>query len=285
MKIEPTSATLGAYITGIDLARLDDGAFRSVRDAWHEYAVLIFPGQYLSDDEHVAFALRFGRLEHGLKRSSRRGGPGRFSNVLADGTLADPDSLQVRFQAGNMQWHSDSSYKRIGAKASILAAHRVPGEGGETEWADMRAACEALEPATRDWLSHRAAVHSYLFSHTWHGGQELLNARELDALPPVEHALIKTHPATGRRSLFVGRHASHIVGEDIDDGRRLLRELTTSACQPPRTHRHRWQPGDIVIWDNRCVLHRGRPWPLDQARVMARSTVAGDDPDNEWAIA
>ena len=285
MKIAPTDATLGAYVTGIKLAMLDDGAFRDVEEAWHRHAVLIFPGQHLCDDEHIAFTRRFGRLEHGLKRSRKPHGVGRFSNVLPDGTLADPESLQVRFQAGNMHWHSDSSYKRVGAKASILAAHRVPAEGGETEWADMRAACDALEPRMRDWLSARVAVHSYRFSHTWHGGQELLNAQELDALPPVEHALIKTHPATGRRSLFVGRHASHIVGEDLEESRRLLRELTASACRPPRILKHRWQPGDIVIWDNRCVLHRGHPWPLDQPRVMARSTVAGDDPGNEWAVA
>ena len=284
MRVEPTGATLGAYVTDIDLATLDERAFRAVEDAWHDHAVLIFPEQHLSDARHVAFTQRFGRLEHGLKRTPRPAGVGRFSNVRPDGSLADPDSLQVRFQAGNMQWHTDSSYKRVGAKASILAAHHVPDEGGETEWADMRAAYDALPASMQDWLEDRVAVHSYRFSHTWHGGQELLNAEELEALPPVEHPLVRTHPATGRRCLFVGRHASHIPGEDLEESRRLLRALTEAACQPPRTCRHAWRPGDIAIWDNRCVLHRGHPWPLEQARVMARSTVAGEDPDNEWAI-
>ena len=210
---------------------------------------------------------------------------GRMSNVDKDGKVVDANALQARFQRGNQQWHSDSSYKRVGAKASILAAHVVPDRGGETEWADLRAAWDALDGTMQEWLSDKEAVHSYRFSHAWHGGLELLNEAELDHLPPVVHPLMRIHPATGRPNLFVGRHASHIVGEDLEESRRLLRRLTTEAGQPPRTWKHRWQPGDIVIWDNRCVLHRGHPWPADQARVMARSTVAGEDADNEWAMA
>jgi len=210
---------------------------------------------------------------------------GRMSNVDKDGKVVDANALQARFQRGNQQWHSDSSYKRVGAKASILAAHVVPDQGGETEWADLRAAWDALDGPMQEWLSDKSAVHSYRFSHAWHGGLELLNEAELDHLPPVVHPLMRIHPATGRPNLFVGRHASHIVGEDQEESRRLLRRLTSEAGQPPRTWKHRWQPGDIVIWDNRCVLHRGHPWPAGQARVMARSTVAGEDADNEWAMA
>ena len=287
VRIEPLDSTLGAVVRDVDLATIDDEAFRRVEAAWHEHAVLLFPSQHLSDPDHIAFTRRFGRLEMGLKRTAKVSLTklGRMSNVDKDGKVVDAEALQARFQRGNQQWHSDSSYKRVGAKASILAAHVVPDSGGETEWADLRAAWDALDGTTQEWLRDKKAVHSYRFSHAWHGGLELLNEAELDHLPPVVHPLMRIHPATGRPNLFVGRHASHIVGEDQEESRRLLRRLTAEACQPPRIWKHRWQPGDIVIWDNRCVLHRGHPWPADQPRVMARSTVAGEDADNEWAVA
>ncbi len=282
MRIEPSGATLGATVTDIDLAALTDAAFKTIEDAWHRHAVLVFPNQGLSDADHMAFTRRFGRLERGLRR--RRGSDlGRLSNVAKDGAVVPPQELQARFQRGNREWHSDSSYKRIGAKASILAAHVTPSRGGETEWADMRAAWDALDFATQAWLADKVAMHSYRFSHAWHGGLDLLSRTDLDDLPPVRHPLLRVHPATGRRSLFVGRHASRIIGEPVQTSRRLLRDLTHEACQPPRVWGHRWQPGDIAIWDNRCVLHRGHPWPAEEARVMARSTVAGDAADNEWA--
>ena len=283
MHIEPSAATLGATVTEIDLSTLDAASFEALRDAWHRHAVLVFPAQHLSDEDHLAFTRRFGRLERGLTRRSS-GGLGRMSNLAENGAVVDEENIKARFQRGNRDWHSDSSYKRVGAKASILAAHVVPQEGGETEWADMRAAWDALEPERQAWLADKVAIHSYRFSHAWHGGLEILREEELEDLPPVPHPLTRVHPATGRKSLFVGRHASHIVGEDIAASRALLRDLTERACQSPRTWGHRWQAGDIAIWDNRCVLHRGRPWPPGQARVMARSTVAGDEQDNEWAM-
>ena len=284
MRIVPSDSTLGAVVTDVDLGSLDEAMFAAIESAWHHYAVLVFPGQALTDAEHIAFTRRFGRLERGLKRAATVG-LGRLSNVDQHGTVVPAANIQARFQRGNREWHSDSSYKRVGAKASILAAHVTPTEGGETEWADMRAAWVALEPSQQEWLADKVAVHSYRFSHTWHGGLEILDDEDLAGLPPVEHPLMRVHPDTGRPCLFVGRHASHIIGEDLHSSRRLLRDLTREACQPPRVWRHAWQPGDIGIWDNRCVLHRGRPWPADEPRVMTRSTVAGDEPDNEWAVA
>ena len=283
MRIESGDATLGATIHDVDLASLDEPTFDTIESAWHRHGVLVFPNQGLSDADHIAFTRRFGRLERGLKRSAR-GGVGRLSNIDRDGEVVAPDNIQARFQRGNREWHSDSSYKRVGAKASILAAHVTPDEGGETEWADMRAAWDALDASMQNWLADKVAVHSYQFSHTWHGGLEILSSEDLAGLPPVEHPLMRIHPDTGRKSLFVGRHASHILGEDIQQSRRLLRDLTAQACQPPRVWGHHWQPGDIAIWDNRCVVHRGRPWPAEQPRIMARSTVAGDEPANEWAL-
>ncbi|MCZ6889452.1 MAG: TauD/TfdA family dioxygenase [Gammaproteobacteria bacterium] len=284
MEIVPSGATLGATVRGIHLDRpLDPAEFDLILSAWHAHGVLVFPDQHLTDAQHLAFTRRFGHLEFGLRRSVSTG-LGRLTNVTKEGDIAAPSSLQARFLLGNTYWHTDSSYKRVGAKASLLAARVVPGQGGETEWADMRAAYDVLDDSMQAWLEEKVAVHSYVFSHTPFGGLEILNAEDLARLPPVEHLVIKTHPETGRRNLFVGRHASHILGEDLETSRALLRKLTDDACQPPRIWKYRWREGDIAIWDNRCVLHRGHRWPDDQPRTMVRTTVAGDEPDNEWVM-
>jgi len=283
LEITPTDATLGATVCGVDLNQLDDANFDDIEAAWHEYAVLIFPEQHLDDEGHLAFSRRFGNLEQSIKRT-RTTGISNLSNVQADGSVAPRSSLQARFLVGNTYWHSDSSYKRVGAKASILAAHVVPTEGGETEWADMRTAYDVLVDVRKAWLVEKIAVHDYAFSHAPFGGLEILSKEELSHLDPVEHPIVRTHPATGRKILFVGRHASHILGEDKDESRQLLADLTEQGAQVPRTYKHKWAAGDIVIWDNRCVLHRGHRWPEDQSRTMVRTTVAGEAPGNEWAV-
>ena len=284
MQIEPSGATLGAIVSDIDLRTLTHATFAEIEAVWDEYGVLVFAEQHLSDEEHITFTRHFGRLEAGLKRAAGGTGLGRITNVKADGDVAKPDSLQVRFHQGNLQWHSDSSYKCVGAKASLLAAHVVPNTGGETEWADMRAAWDDLDPEMQAYLDGKIAVHSYRYSHSWHGGLEIIGQDDLENLPPVEHPVVRVHPRTGRRNLFVGRHASHILGEDEGESRALLQRLTAEGAQAPRIWKHTWRPGDIGVWDNRCVLHRGHDWPLDQPRMMARSTVAGETPDNPWVL-
>ena len=282
MQIQACNATLGAVITQIDLAHLSVEDFDELDLAWDKYAVLIFKDQHLTTEQQKAFSRHFGRLEKGLIQSSTNL-LAHIGNVARDGRVVDADSLQVRFNKGNEQWHSDSSYKRVAAKASLLSARVVPSFGGETEWADQRAAYDELDDALKLWLDDKVAVHSYRYSHTWHGGLEILNEEDLALLPPVEHPIIRLHPRTGRKNLFVGRHASHIVGEDKQESRSLLKKLTLDATQPPRTFKHAWEVGDLVLWDNRCVLHRGHTFPLDEARDMVRTTIAGDDDDNEWA--
>jgi alpha-ketoglutarate-dependent 2,4-dichlorophenoxyacetate dioxygenase len=191
--------------------------------------------------------------------------------------------LSSRFNIGNSVWHTDSSYKSTAAKASVLAAYAVPASGGETEWADMRAGYDVLGTSMKAWLEDKVAIHSFRFSHAWHGGLEVLNNADLANLPPVEHPVTQEHPDSGRKILFIGRHASHIAGQPVAASRKLLRRLTDQSAQPPRTWKHQWSPGDLVIWDNRCVLHRGHAFDPQQARVMVRTTVAGDAPDNQWA--
>ena len=286
-EITPADATLGAVVTNVRLDALDDTAFAAIEAAWHAHAVLIFPGQPLADDAQVAFSRRFGPLERSLTASHYETDPAliQLSNIKRDGSLWPAGSALGLLLKGNNYWHTDSSYKRIPAKGSLLAARVVPETGGETAFADMRAAHDALDLAMRDWLADKVAMHSYGYSQGKVGGARALTKEEWEALPPVEQPVIRVHPATGRPNLYIGRHASHIVGEDRDESRRLLERLCEDACQPPRVYTHRWAVGDLVLWDNRCVLHRGLGYPGDQPRHMVRTTIAGDSDDaNEWAV-
>ena len=284
MQIVPSDATLGAIIYAVDLHQLDNRTGQCILEAWHEYGVLAFPAQHLDDAAHIAFSRRFGNLERLLTTAIEGTQPELFrvANVRPDGTIDNTGGAYDALNRGNQQWHSDSSYKRITSKASALRAETLPSSGGETQFADMRAAYNALDTERKIWLEGKLAVHDFAYSH----GQavDLMTDAERAALPAVEHPVVRVHEDTGRKSLFVGRHASHIVGEDIESSRLLLRELTKNACQPPRIYTHQWQPGDLVIWDNRCVLHRGLPWPSDEPRIMFRTTVACDAADNEWRV-
>ena len=283
MNIAPGTATLGATVTGVRLNTLSDREWQVIEDAFHHYAVLVFAGANLTEAEHIAFSRRFGPLERTLSQRTDKREISLLSNVAKDGEIAKPDDNLGLFLKGNRYWHTDSSFKKVGAKVSLLRALEVPDCGGDTEWADMRAAWDALDPDTQRRLEGLVAVHSYAYSQGKVGGIALLNKREQEALPPVRQPVVREHPATGRKNLYVGRHASHIVSMPVAEGRALLERLTEEACRAPRIFRHRWQAGDIVAWDNRCVLHRGHPWPFDQPRVMKRTTVAGDG-DNPWAI-
>ena len=284
--IAPTESTLGAIVTGVGLAQIDDATFAPIEEAWHEYAVLAFPEQNLSDETHIAFSRRFGALERNVTANNVGDNPEVIvrSNLREDGSLWKPDSSHGLFLKGNSYWHTDSSFKSVPSKASLLRACRVPSEGGDTEFADMRAAYDALDPELQERLYGKVAMHSYAYSQNQVGGMQALSEEEWNAIPPVEHPVVRTHPATGRKNLYIGSNASHIKGEDVEESRRLLKSLCEEACQAPRTYKHSWRPGDLVMWDNRCVLHRGHAYPADEARVMVRTTVAGDDADNEWRL-
>jgi alpha-ketoglutarate-dependent 2,4-dichlorophenoxyacetate dioxygenase len=280
--------TMGAEVCGIDLRRLDDASFGVLLEAWWEHAVLVFPGQHLREDEQAAFSLRLGRLERYVsrRRTSNLGDEqriGKLSNVGKDGRpVAESSSLHL-FLKGNQYWHSDSSFKPVASKASMLSAWVVPSEGGETEWVDMRRAYDALPAEQKAFWADKVAVHWYWYSQSLVGGTDVMSEEEWSALPAVEHPVVATNPDSRRTSLFLGRHASHLCGMDEAEGRRLLADLGTWATKPRWIHRHRWRVGDAVLWDNRSVLHRGRPWPPGEARVMKRTTIAGDG-DNEWTL-
>jgi alpha-ketoglutarate-dependent taurine dioxygenase len=272
-EVKPLDATFGAVVTGLKLAQLDDATFARLHEKWLEYALLIFPSQHLSRAEQVAFAKRFGDLEFDLAP---------LSNVRSDGTLRADDGGDdvVKILKGNMGWHCDSTYMPVQAKGAVFTAHVVPASGGETGWADMRAAYDALDDGTRDRIAGLSAYHSLYYSQSKLGhapkkGSEYSGYGFHDQDPPLR-PLVKTHPETGRRSLVIGRHAYGIPGLDPDESERLLQDLVDFACQPPRTYHHAWSPGDAVLWDNRCLLHRACPWDMTEPRVMYHSRIAGD---------
>ncbi|MBX9944069.1 MAG: TauD/TfdA family dioxygenase [Reyranella sp.] len=266
--------TFGAIVTGLRLAALDASAWRDLHAAWLVHALLVFPGQHLAREEQIAFARRFGALEFEIAA---------LSNVKADGSLRlerDNDDM-MKILKGNMGWHADSTYMPVQAKGAVFSAEVVPRDGGQTGWADMRAAYDALDAATRAKVETLSAYHSLHYSQSKLGHDTSKNDGEyfgygLHDGPVPLRPLVKVHPETGRRSLLIGRHAHNIPGMDRRESERFLEGLVDFACQPPRVYHHAWAPGDVVVWDNRCLLHRATPWDMTQPRVMWHSRIAGD---------
>jgi alpha-ketoglutarate-dependent 2,4-dichlorophenoxyacetate dioxygenase len=286
MHVHPVGTDFGAVVTEVSLPGLSAPAFDELLGLAHRYAVLVFPGQHLDDDEHLAFARRFGPLERALNsRSDTRFS--RLSSVRSSGEMVEAGSMVARMLESNMVWHTDSSFKPVPAMFSLLSCKEAAITGGETEFADLRAAWDDLDPDRRARVEGRRAVHSYRWSQEQAGAADWLSEEDWAAVPPVEQPLVRTHPATGRRNLYLGRHAYRIVGDDPDESGRFLAELCEWACRAPRTFAHRWSDGDLVLWDNRCVAHRGRPFPYGERRIMVRATVAGDPPPggtNPWVL-
>jgi alpha-ketoglutarate-dependent taurine dioxygenase len=263
-------ANFGARVTGLKLTEIDKATFADLYQTWLEYALLIFPGQHLSNDEQTAFAKRFGELEFDLVP---------ISNVRKDGSVRPEDDDMIKLLKGNMGWHHDSTYVPIQAKGAVFTAHVVPSSGGATGWADMRAAYHALDATMRERIADLSAFHSLRHSqakigHTAKKGGDYAGYG-LDQDPPLR-PLVKTHPETQRKSLLIGRHAYGIVGLAEDESEALLQELVDFACQPPRIHHHHWEPGDAVVWDNRRLMHQATPWPMHEPRIMYHARIAGD---------
>jgi alpha-ketoglutarate-dependent taurine dioxygenase len=276
---EPLPATLGAVVTGVKLAEMNEAAFAALYDTWLRYALLIFPGQHLSREQQVAFARRFGALEFDIAP---------ISNVRSDGSLRPDDDSDdvIKVLKGNMGWHCDSTYMPVQAKGAVFTCQVAAPEGGETGFADMRAAYDALDPATKARIEDLSAYHSLHYSQSklGHAHKEgsAYSGYGFQVKEPPLRPLVKTHPETGRRALLVGRHAYGIPGLAPEESERLLDELADFACQPPRVWRHSWTAGDAIVWDNRCLMHRAYPWDMRQPRVMHHSRIAGD-PAAEFA--
>jgi alpha-ketoglutarate-dependent 2,4-dichlorophenoxyacetate dioxygenase len=276
-KFEALHPRFGARVTDVDLSQtLDDDAFKAIRAAFAHYSLLIFPKQPLSDDQQIAFSKRFGDLEATKVGSYGAGTPlVILSNIGADGDIVPDDHRLNLVHKANSLWHSDSSFKPTPALASMLTAKTVPPAGGETEYAAMIAAWDDLPPARKAKVEGRIALHHFATSRD-RITTELMTKAEHDALPAVQQTMVREIPETGKRALYVGSHAGEIV--DMADGkaRALIAELIEFATQPQYVYTHNWQQDDAVLWDNRAIVHRGRPFARDKfPRVMIRTTVAG----------
>jgi alpha-ketoglutarate-dependent 2,4-dichlorophenoxyacetate dioxygenase len=264
-------------VSGADLgASLAPAVIRTISDAIDRYAVVIFRGQDLDDEQHLTFARHFGEIE--APRSARSGTNQRLraeisdiSNLDENGELRAANDPRRFDQLGNRLWHTDGSFRRIPAALSMLYAHRVPTNGGETEFADLRAAWETLPDKTKSEIAGLIAMHDIAYSRSQIGFMELLFG-EREVLPPVPQRVVRTHPGSGRQTLYLASHAAHIVGLPIPEGRLLLRDLVEFATQPQFVYRHIWREGDLVIWDNRCTMHRGRPFDERETRDLRRVT-------------
>ena len=277
MPIEGLS--LGAVVTNIDLTNLDEPTWRIVEDAFIKHAALVFPGQHLNDADQVAFGKRFGDIE--ILREGKEGV--QISNKNPDGSIMKSDEQRFKSLRGNEGWHLDSTYMPMAAKAGLLSALVVPPEGGETELADMRAGYEALDAVTQARIEDLSAYHSLYASQAkmCYKFETGAGYGYHDKGAPLR-PLVKVHPVTGRKCLCIGRHAYRIPGMEDQDAQSLLDDLLDRAARAPRVYTHHWTVGDLLIWDNRCVLHRARPYDFNETRILQATRIAGD-PTSELA--
>ena len=270
----------GAVVKDVELRSVSDSDFSNIHAALLEYGFLVFPSQFLTKNENISFGERFGPLEFAATpfSNAESGKEGSYSKII------DLQTQRMRINLGNEAWHTDSTYKPISSKCALLSAVRVPEQGGETELADARAGYAALSESMRDYIKTLSAYHSTQFSQ----------ANDLGDFPIINQdtnfhgeaylrPLVKTHPETGIRSLFVARHAFGIPGLSRLESRELLKKLIESVVSDQsRVYRHSWQVGDTLLWDNRCLLHRAMPYDYAKTRVLFGTRVEGD-PESELA--
>ena len=282
-------------VQGIDLSDpATDALYPELQAALDKYGALVFHGAPLSQERQIEFCSLFGTLEGEGKNVGviQTGIERRLETRLADisnldeeGHVLGAHDRRRMFALGNQLWHTDSSFKRIPAKYSMLHAHSVTPEGGETQIADTRAAWDELPDKMKARVEGLVAEHSIFCSREKLGFTNFSN-EERAALPPVHRPVVRFHKESGRKALYLASHASHIIGMEIPDGRMLIHDLIEHMTQPHLIYTHKWQVGDLVIWDNRCTLHRGRPYDeANHRRDMRRATVEDNDPAMEHRIA
>jgi alpha-ketoglutarate-dependent 2,4-dichlorophenoxyacetate dioxygenase len=279
LTITPLSPGFGAEISGVDLTRpLDAAAWAAIQAAMERWGVGVWRAAGLDDEGHVAFSRRFGELMTApgmAKNRTRMPLPELFDagNLTVDGRI-NRDELVRLHKRGDRQWHTDTSFLPGRSSYSILMAHEVPADGsGDTEFADMRAAWEALPPAMKARIEDLEAEHSIWYSRMT-AGYPFTEEEVLARGPPARHRIVQTHRGSGRRTLYIASHAMGIVGMPRDEGRALLRELMDFATRPEFVIRVSWSPGDLVAWDNRCTMHRATEFDdVNLRRDMRRTTV------------
>lgn len=272
-------------VSGVDLTRpLAPDEVAAVDAGMDRYAVLVFHDQKITDEQQMAFSKNFGPLEDArggtiAKAEDKRLATGMndVSNLGRDGQPLARESRVRLFNLGNMLWHSDSSFRPIPAKYSLLSARVVNPTGGNTEFADMRAAYDTLDAPTKASIEGLVCEHSLMYSRGSLGMLDYSD-EELAMFRPVRQRLVRTHPVSGRKSLYLSSHAGGIIGMPTPEARILLKDLTEHATQPKFVYVHQWRVGDLVMWDNRQMMHRVRRYDESQPRDMRRTTVAGDAP-------
>lgn len=281
MDIVPLGPGFAAEMRGVTLAEIaaDAAAYDAVRGAFEEHSVIVFRGQEVTDETQLAFSRRFGPLE-----VTKVGSLGVGTNLVIlstideNGNVVPADHRLALRNKANQLWHTDSTFKRVPALASVLSARIIPARGGETEYVSTRLAWERLEAALRERLANSFAWHDYAHSRR-QIAPDLASAEERAALPPQCWRMAWTNPVNGRCALYLASHAYAIEGMELAAAQQLLAELMDAATAPGLSYVHRWRKGDVVMWDNRATMHRGRPWPAHEARLMVRTTISATDAD------
>ncbi|MDX1434552.1 MAG: TauD/TfdA family dioxygenase [Gammaproteobacteria bacterium] len=277
--VTPGPRGFTAEVSGVDLSRsLDDATFERLHRAFLDHSILVFRGQHLSDEQHIAFSRRFGELEiHTARHWLLPDHP----EILVLSNRGEKGTKPI--VNGGAFWHSDITYKAKPPLGSLLYALEVPPEGGDTLYADMYGAYETLDEETKRRLEGLRAIHRYADRYRQMSKEDKerppLDAAQLAEVPDVEHPLVRTHPETGRKALFVNEGFTvGIVGMDESEGRALLERLFAHSISPELVYRHRWRAGDLVFWDNRCTMHRATEYDLRHTRAMHRTTIQGSIP-------
>jgi alpha-ketoglutarate-dependent 2,4-dichlorophenoxyacetate dioxygenase len=274
-----------AEVDGLDLGKpLSRDEIDAVHAGMDRYAVLVFHDQKITDEQQLAFTLSLGGIEHSIGTSLRGPDEYRLPTTFADVSNLDKDNKVFArddrprlFGLGNRLWHSDSSFKVTPAKYSLLRAVSIPSKGGNTEYADMRAGYDTLDEETRAEIEELVCEHSQLYSRAILGFTDFTE-EERERFKPVRQCLVRTHPVTKRKSLYLASHAGGILGWPVPEARAFLRDLIEHATQRQFVYAHKWTVNDLVMWDNRQTMHRARPFPANEPRDMRRTTLAGDGP-------
>lgn len=279
--IKPLHNLFCADIGGVNTAEpMDDATFAEIRSAFETYSVLVFHDQDLDDVRQIAFSQHFGRLEIAGKANPATGTPfARQSNLdIKTGAVIPPEDRRMIYQKGNYLWHSDSSFKPVPSLCSLLSARIVPPEGGNTEFACMRAAYDALPDDIKQKLEGLVAEHSLVYSRDTVSIGSMTPEMRAE-LPGAWQAMLRVNPVNGRKAVYAGAHASHVIGWPREEGRAFIKWLNDFSTQPSFCYSHAWREGDLVIWDNRATLHRATAYDtVRYKRLMQRTTIGGDAP-------
>ena len=274
-----------AVISNLNIKYLSSKDFLKIKNAIKTYGVIVLKDQKINDNEQIIFSQKFGELEQALEQDTLKGIRSeitRISNIGEDNKILPIDSKKVIYDRGNRSWHTDSSYKKIPSKISILSAREIPSEGGGTEYIDARHALETWDTKSRKFsikdLKNEICEHSIVYSRMVNTG-DIFDKSYKKKMPFVKQRLIRTHPYTKRSAFYVGSHCSHIVGWNLNKSRNLIKEINNWIIKAGPIVHHKWNSNEIVMWDNRRVLHRGTYFDENSARrIMHRTTVAGDLP-------